>query len=100
MATIEITCYMTAGVKKHLLKHSAAVKLALEEFQQGNFGKVEEKPQNELIQDFGAYELSFGTLWIISYHLFSSRDFITLLLPCEYEGHMRGEITKLSWPLK
>lgn len=77
---------MTAGVKKYLLKHSEPIQNALKEFQCGNFGNVEEKPQNELIKEFGAYKLSFGTLWIISYHLFSSRDFITLLLPCEYEG--------------
>ena len=42
-------------------------------------------PNNELIKHFGSYELSFGTIWIISYHLFRSRDFITLLLPEEYE---------------
>lgn len=85
MATLEKTCYMTAGVKKCLLKHSEAVQNALKEFQRGNFGNVEEKPSNGLIKTFGCYELGFGTLWIINYALFSDRDFITLLLPCEYE---------------
>lgn len=86
MATKEKTCYMTAGTKKYLLKHSEAIQNALKEFQQGNFGNVEEKPQNELIKEFGSYQLAFGTLWIISYYLFTSREFITLLLPNEYEG--------------
>lgn len=85
MATIEKTCYMTAGVKKYLLKHSEAVQNALKDFLAGNYGKVEEKPENGLIKDFGSFELAFGTLWIINYTLFSDRDFITLLLPCEYE---------------
>ena len=86
MATIEKTCYMTAGVKKYLLKHSEAVQNALKEFQCGNYGNVEEKPTNGLIKAFGCYNLPFGALWIINYTLFSDRDFITLLLPCEYEG--------------
>lgn len=84
MATRDKTVYMTAGAKKYLLKHSEELHRALNSFLAGEFGTSPDKPQNELIQDFGAYSLSFGTLWIISYHLFTNRDFITLLLPCEY----------------
>lgn len=76
---------MTAGSKRNLLKHSEEIKKALERFRGGDFGTSSGKPHNELIKDFGSYELPFGTLWIISYHLFSNRDFITLLLPEEYE---------------
>ena len=86
MAARDKTVYMTAGAKKQLLKHSESIQNALKEFQRGNYGNVEEKPQNSLIKDFGCYELAFGTLWIISYHLFTSIDFITLLLPEEFEG--------------
>lgn len=79
------TIYMTAGSKKHLLKHSEEIKRSLERFRAGDFGTSSCRPHNELIKDFGSYQLSFGTLWIISYYLFSNRDFITLLLPEEYE---------------
>lgn len=86
MATRDKTCYMTAAVKKHLLKHSEEIRNALESFQSGDFGSSAGRPSNDLIKDFGSYELSFGTMWIISYDIFTNRDFITLLLPEEYEG--------------
>lgn len=82
------TCYMTAGVKSLLLNkdHSEEVRNALERFQGGDYGKVSDRPSNDLIDRFGSFELSFGTLWIISYDLFTNRDFITLLLPGEFDG--------------
>lgn len=82
--------YMTAGIKRHLLKHSQEIKSALERFRSGDFGTSSCRPNNELIKDFGVYELTFETLWIISYHLFSNRDFITLLLPEEYEMNSKN----------
>ena len=86
MKTRDKTCHMTAGAKKYLLNHSKEIQNALNRFISGDFGKGEEKPPNGLIKEFGSYELSFGTLWIISYNIFTNRDFITLLLPCEFEG--------------
>lgn len=86
MATRDKTCHMTARVKCKLLNHSKEIRNALERFQGGDFGDTQCRPSNELIRDFGSYQLSFGTLWIISYNLFTNRDFITLLMPCEYEG--------------
>ena len=79
------TVYMTAGIKRYLLKCSEEIQNALRRFRNGDMGKSSDKPENSLINDFGSYELSFGTLWIINYGLFSGRDFITLLLPDEYE---------------
>ena len=76
---------MTPGIKKHIPNHSEEIQKALERFRGGDLGTGSQKPDNDLIKHFGSYELSFGTLWIISYHLFRSRDFITLLLPEEYE---------------
>ena len=82
----ETTVYMTAGVKKYLLNHSEEIKRVLNLFQSGEYGKSSDRPSNDLIRNFGSYhQLSFGTLWIISYNLFSDREFITLLLPNEYE---------------
>lgn len=81
----ENVSYMTAGIKKYLLRHSGEIRKALDMFRSGEFGSSSEKPNNSLIADFGSYELSFGTIWIISYNLFSEREFITLLLPEEYE---------------
>lgn len=83
----EATCHMTAGIKRLLLntERSKEIRNALERFQGGYFGRVSERPSNDLIKDFGSYQLSFGTLWIISYGFFADRDFITLLLPEEYE---------------
>lgn len=82
------TVHMTPGIKKRLLneKHSEEIRKALDRFRTGDIESTTGKPDNSLIDSFGRYELSFGTVWIISYHLFSSRDFITLLLPSEYEG--------------
>ena len=82
------TCHMTARIKRLLLntEYSKEIKNALERFQDGDFGTSSEGPSNDLIKDFGSYDLTFGTLWIINYDLFANRDFITLLLPCEYEG--------------
>lgn len=79
------TCHMTAGVKKQLLNNPEAVRNALKRFRDGDFGSSTHRPENELIKNFGEYELPFGTLWIISYDLFRNRDFITLLLPEEYD---------------
>ena len=79
------TVYMTAGVKRYLLKHSEDIQNALKRFRTHDYDSEEGKPENELIAEFGAYRLSFGTVWIINYHLFSNRDFITVLLPKEYE---------------
>lgn len=79
------TVYMTAGIKNKLLNHSEEIRNALERFRGGDFGRSSCKPQNDLIREFGSYELSFGTLWIINFNLFTNRDFITLLLPEEYE---------------
>ena len=81
------TCHMTARVKKLLLntKHSNEIRNALKRFQEEDYGDASEKPDNSLIREFGSYELAFGTLWIINYNLFTNRDFITLLLPEEYE---------------
>ena len=80
------TVYMTAGIKKQLLKHSEEIRNALNRFKSGDFGNLSEKVINTLIDKFGSYELSFGTVWIINYNFFSDRDFITLLLPEEFEG--------------
>ena len=77
---------MTPGVKKHVPNHSEEIHKALAKFNSGEFGTSSHRPSNELIREFGSYELSFGTMWIISYNLFSEREFITLLLPNEYEG--------------
>ena len=79
------TVYMTAGIKCKLLKHSEEIQNALKRFRDGDFGSSSGGPSNDLISKFGCYELSFGTLWIINYDLFTNRDFITLLLPDEYE---------------
>lgn len=87
----ETTCYMTEGIKYKALDHSEEIQNALEQFKSGAFGSGSQVPKNELIKHFGSYELSFGTIWIISYNLFRSREFITLLLPEEYEE--RGERT-------
>ena len=86
MKTKDKTCHMTAGAKKYLLNYSKEIRNALVRFQSGDFGDTQGRPSNELIKDFGSYELPFGTLWIISYNLFTNRDFITLLLPSEFEG--------------
>ena len=83
---ISETVYMTAGIKKQLLKHSEEIRNALNRFKSGDYGNLSEVPINSLIDKFGSYELSFGTIWIISYNFFSDRDFVTLLLPCEFEG--------------
>lgn len=87
---------MTAGVKRLLLNkgHSEEVRKALERFQGGDYGKVSDRPSNDLIKGFGSYSLSFGTLWIISYDFFADREFITLLLPIEFEGDTNGRIFK------
>ena len=79
---------MTAGVKCKLLNHSKEIKGALERFLDGDFGTSSDefRPDYDLIKDFGRYELTFGTLWIISYNIFTNREFITLLLPSEFEG--------------
>lgn len=76
---------MTLGIKKHLANHSEEIHNALNQFLRGEFGTSSQRPSNDLIRDFGSYELSFGTMWIISYNLFSNSNFITLLLPKEYE---------------
>lgn len=78
------TVYMTAGVKRYLLKHSEDIKDALRRFRNHDYDSEDGKPDNELIVEFGAYELPFGTIWIINYDLFSGQDFITVLLPKEY----------------
>lgn len=78
--------YMTAGIKKYLLRHSEEIRNALNQFKSGDYGSGSERPDNSLIDKFGCYELSFGTLWIINYNFFSSREFITLLLPNEFDG--------------
>lgn len=80
------TVYMTAGIKKHLLRHSEEIRNALNRFKSGDYGDLSERLINSLIDKIGSYELSFGTLWIISYGFFSDRDFITLLLPEEFDG--------------
>lgn len=79
------TIYTTPEVKKHLANHSEEINTALDRFLGGDFGTSSARPPNDLIRDFGCYQLSFGELWIISYNLFTNRDFITLLLPEEYE---------------
>lgn len=86
--SMKVACHMTAGIKRLLLntERSKEIRNALDRFQGGDFGRVSERPSNDLIKDFGSYELSFGTLWIISYEFFADRDFITLLLPGEYDG--------------
>lgn len=82
---INDTVYMTAYVKKYLLRYSEEIRNALNQFRHGEYGNVSEKPTTSLIDRFGSYELPFGTVWIIDYKLFSDRDFITVLLPCEYD---------------
>lgn len=82
---------MTAGSKRHLLKHSEEIKRSLERFRAGDFGTSSCRPHNELIKDFGCYELDFGTILIISYKLFTNRDFITILLKEEYEERENRE---------
>ena len=84
------TYYATAGVQRYLSNHSEDIHNALDRFKNGDFGSSPEKPRNELIKDFGSYELSFGTLWIISYKLFTNRDFITLLLPSEMDVELQN----------
>lgn len=79
------TVYMTAGVKRYLLKHSEEIRNALIRFKGGDFGTSSVRHRNELIKDFGCYELDFGTILIISYKLFTNRDFITILLKDEYD---------------
>ena len=86
MKTRDKTCHMTAGAKKYLLNHSKEIQNALNRFISGDFGDTTDRPSNDLIRDFGSYQLAFGTLWIISYNIFTNRDFITLLLPCEFDG--------------
>lgn len=83
---INDTVYMTAGIKKQLLKYSEEIRNALNRFKSGDYGRCSEKPNNSMIDTFGMYELSFGTIWIINYNFFSDRDFITMLLPDEFEG--------------
>lgn len=83
---INDTVYMTAGIKKQLLKHSEEIRNALNRFKSGDYGDSSETLINSLIDKIGSYELSFGTIWIINYNFFSDRDFITLLLPEEFEG--------------
>lgn len=80
------TVYMTAGIKKYLLRHSEEIRNAISRFENGECGSGSEIPNNSHIEKFGSYEMSFGTLWIINYNLFADRDFITLLLPKEYDG--------------
>ena len=79
---------MTAGVKCKLLNHSKEIKSALERFLDGDFGTSSQecRPDYDLIKDFGVYCLTFGTHWIISYNIFTNREFITLLLPSEFDG--------------
>ena len=79
------TVYMTAGIKRHLLKCSEEIQNALRQFRNGDMGKSSDKPANSLITEFGSYELSFGVIFIISYKLFTDRDFVTVLLKDEYE---------------
>lgn len=81
----DLTIYPTETVKNLYPNHSEEIQKALKRFRGGDFGTGAGRPPNDLIRDFGSYELSFGTLWIISYNLFTNRDFITLLLPEEYE---------------
>lgn len=81
----ETTCYMTAGIKGKLLNHSKEIQNALNRFKAGDFGSSSQAPKNERIKEFGSYETSFGTMWVINYKLFRDRDFITVLLPDEYE---------------
>lgn len=78
------TVYMTAGVKRYLLKHSEDIQNALRRFRKHDCDTEEGKPDNDLIAEFGAYQMPFGTVWIINYDLFSGQDFITVLLPKEY----------------
>lgn len=85
MRKTDTTYYMTAGVKSKLLNHSEDIQNALERFRNGDYGENIAKPENALITASGAYEMPFGTLWIINYDLFRNRDFITLLLPEEYD---------------
>lgn len=80
------TVYMTAGIKCKLLRYSEEIQNALKRFREGDFGSSSDRPSNDLITGFGCYELTFGTLWIINYDLFTNRDFITLLLPEEFEA--------------
>lgn len=81
----EHTFYKTAGIERLYQSHRTEIRNAVKRFLSGDFGSGSQVTNNELINQFGSYELSFGTIWIISYHLFRSRDFITLLLPEEYE---------------
>lgn len=81
---ISDTVYMTAGIKRYLLKHSEEIQNALRRFRKNDYDSEDGKPDNDLLVEFGAYELPFGTIWIINYDLFSGQDFITVLLPKEY----------------
>jgi hypothetical protein len=78
------TVYFTAGAKRYLLRYSEDIKDALDRFRNSDYDSDDGKPDNDLIVEFGAYELPFGTIWIINYDLFSGQDFITVLLPTEY----------------
>lgn len=81
----ERTFYKTEGIEKLYQIHREEIRNAVNMFLSGDFGSGSQAPGNDLIRNFGSYDVSFGTLWIISYNLFSSREFITLLLPEEYE---------------
>ena len=85
----EKTFYKTAGIEKLYQSHRTEIRNAVKRFLSGDFGSGSQVPRNDLIKNFGCYKLSFGTIWIINYKLFRNRDFITLLLPEEYERSER-----------
>lgn len=78
--------YKTEGVRVLYQYHSEDIRKALERFISGDFGSSAGRPSNELIRDFGCYQLEFGMIFIISYKFFTNRDFITILLKEEYDG--------------
>jgi len=80
--------YMTAGIKRLLIRSdtSEEVRNALKRFENRDYGEFSEKPDQRDISEFGSYKTSFGAVWIINYKLFQDRDFITVLLPCEFDN--------------
>ena len=77
--------YTTGGIDRLYQSHQTEIDNIVKRFLSGDFGSSSQAPKNERIKEFGSYEASFGTMWIINYKLFRDRDFITVLLPEEYE---------------
>ena len=79
--------YLSEGIERMFRDSEYAKEImnVLNRFQAGNIESSEGKPENALIKSFGSYETYFGTLWVINYSIFSDRDFITVLLPYEYD---------------